>query len=509
MEKQKFNGAYVLIATISASVMGFIMASALNVSLPAIQDDLNANSLEILWIVNLYNLLLGALILVGGALGDTFGRKRIFQIGIVIFTIGSVLCGLAPNASLLILARGVQGLGGALMVPGSLAIISALFEGEARGKAIGTWSSATTLASVIGPLVSGWLADQGAWRGIFFIVIPFALVALWALQRVPENSDPHAPRNIDLLGTLFVALGLGAIVYGATEFGRAGGSVGNSALINAGFIIVGVILLGVFGWIESRVKHPLIPLSLFNSRIFSGLNLMTATLYGALSVSLLFFSLFLVQAKGYSASESGLALLPISIMLILLSRRVGQWSGRHGARLPLVVGCALMGVSYALTALPMPDGMANYFSGYFWLVLVLGVGLALIVAPLTISVLGAAPNENAGVASGFNNAVSRASGVVVVAIVGGIALSQFASTLPQQLTAQGFSIEQVATISQSAIQFTPPSDMLETFNTQQSAMTTAYQLTFTTVFNFIMLASAGLALISAVIAWFSFPMRKE
>src|SRR5215218_7753621 len=308
------QGRWVLLATILASSMAFIDSTALNVALPVLQADLHATGAELLWIVNGYLLMLAALIVVGGALGDELGRKRVFAVGIIIFALGSLACGLAPTTGMLIAARIVQGVGGALMIPGSLAIISATF-GPARGQAIGTWSAATTIVTVIGPVLGGILADAGLWRGVFLINLPLAVVALVVLARhVPESRNPAGRDSLDYPGATLLALGLAGLTYGFISAPGAG--FGDPSVV--GTLIGGVAALVVFVIVEARRRHPMVPLGLFRSRTFSGANLLTLFLYGALSVFGFFLSLNLVQAQGYSPAQAGLAFLPFALLLSLL-----------------------------------------------------------------------------------------------------------------------------------------------------------------------------------------------
>ena len=417
------TGFWVLFATISASSMVFIGQSALNVALPTVQSTLGASGADLLWIVNIFALLLGALILVGGSLGDRYGRKRIYALGIAIFGLASLACGLAPNTELLIAARAVQGFGGALMVPGSLAIISAYFDGKARGQAIGTWSAFTTVTSILGPALGGVLADVGWWRGVFLVNLPLAVAALWALLRhVPESRDEEAPEQLDYLGAALVTLSLGGIVFGATEIGR----VGPAGLGNP--LYLGAILGGLGGLVwfvrhERRTPHPMLPLRLFLARNFTGANLLTLLLYGALSGALFFLPLNLVQFQGYNQTQAGLALLPWTLLIILLSRRMGTYVDEHGPRRPLILGPIIVGASMLLLAIPgVTNGFQDYWYAFLPALLLFGLGMGLVVAPLTTTVLGCVPRHNSGIASGINNAASRVASPLTVAILGSLAL---------------------------------------------------------------------------------------
>jgi EmrB/QacA subfamily drug resistance transporter len=499
----KTIGRFVLLATISASGMAFLESSVLNVSLPTIQAELNATSADLLWIANIYTLLLGALILVGGALGDRFGRVRVFRVGIIIFTVGNLACGLAPSTPLLIMARIIQGVGGAMMVPGSLAIISAYFSGSERGQAIGTWSSFTTIANLGGPLLGGFLTDIGLWRANFFLLVPFALVSLWALRYVPESKDENAPRQLDYWGAFLVTISLGAIVYGATEIGREG-AVGFSNPVNVLALLGGIGLFVAFIWLESRSSHPLVNLALFRSRMFSGLNAFTFLLYGALGVAIFFAPLNLQQVQGYSALEAGSAFLPLSFALILLSPRVGRWADKNGARVPLVLGGILAGFGFLLFAPSYPSGFQNYWTSYFWAVLVLGVGMGILVAPLVAALMGSVAQHNAGVASGVNNALSRVAGVLLTAILGGVMLVLFANALPTALANNAVPNETVQTIMSNPVTFAPAESLLNSVSNATS-VSESYRQAFQSVFPLVMVICALLAWLSSAIAFFTVP----
>ena len=334
------TGPWVLTATILASSMAFIDGSALNTAIPAVQAALKASGEQILWVVNAYLVMLAALIAVGGSLGDVLGRRKVFAIGIGLFMLASLVCGLSPSVGFLIGARLVQGLGGALMIPGSLAIITAFFGRESRGKAIGTWSAFTTVVTVVGPALGGVLADAGLWRGVFLINFPIGVIALIVLFiKVPESHDEKTSGRIDYLGAALLAVGLAGLTYGllsAPNLGFADARV-------FGALLIGVLALVIFVVVEVRGAHPMIPLKLFSSRTFSGVNLLTFGLYGALSVGMLFLSLNMVQTQGYSMKLAGLAFLPFSVILIALSRWAGGLVDKGGPRLPLVIGPAIAG----------------------------------------------------------------------------------------------------------------------------------------------------------------------
>src|SRR5579871_3982966 len=359
----KDSGTAVLVATILASSMAFIDSSALNVAASALQSDLNLNGSQLLWVVNAYLLFLSALILLGGSLGDRYGRKRVFMLGIIIFTCASMVSGLAQSADMLIIARAIQGIGGSLMVPGSLSIITAYFAAERRGTAIGTWSTFSTITTIGGPILGGWLVAHGLWRAVFFINVPLAIIALFTLiTRVPESRDENMPPRLDFLGALFATLGLAGITFGFLQAPNS--SLTDPSVI--GTLVGGVIALILFVVVEARSDHPMMPLGLFRSRTFRGTNLLTLFLYAALGVVPFFMTLNLIQVQGYTSDIAGFTFLPLTILLALLSRWSGGLIDRVGARLPLIVGPAIAAVGFGLLGLPgLTSGPGQFWTTYF------------------------------------------------------------------------------------------------------------------------------------------------
>ncbi len=424
----KSTGRWILAATILGSSMAFIDGTVVNVALPAIQTGLNASVIDIQWVIEAYALLLTSLLLVGGSLGDRSGRRRIFMIGIAIFTVASAWCGLTSGIHELIAARALQGLGAALLVPASLAIISASFSDAERGRAIGTWSGFTAITTAIGPVVGGWLIEHISWRAIFFINLPLAVgVVVIAGRCVPESSDTNQHQRLDWIGAVLVTLGLTSWVYGLIESPRLG--FANPAVIIA--LILGVSLLAIFFVVESRVAHPMLPLSLFASRNFSGANLITLFLYAALGGTLFFLPLNLIQVQHYTATAAGASLLPFILIMFVLSRWAGGLVNQYGARIPLVIGPIMAAAGFALLMWPSTD--AHYWTRIFPAILVLGLGMSFSVAPLTTTVMNSVAANHAGIASGINNAVSRAGGLIAVAVFGIIMLHVFDSSLARGL----------------------------------------------------------------------------
>jgi EmrB/QacA subfamily drug resistance transporter len=423
----KRAGRWVLVATTLASSMAFIDGTVVNVALPALQTNLNATIVDVQWVIEAYSLLLAALLLAGGSLGDHYGRRRIFLFGVTLFACASAWCGLAPHIHQLIVARAVQGLGAALLVPGSLAIISNSFPENERGRAIGTWSGFSAITTAIGPVIGGWLIEHVSWRAVFFINIPIALlIILISLRRVPESSDKQSKR-LDWWGAVLVTFGLGALVYALIESSQLG--FGDRSVVAA--LVAAAALLTMFLVIETRVPDPMLPLELFSSRTFTGANLLTLLLYGALGGALFFLPLNLIQIQHYSATEAGAAFLPFVLIVFLLSRWAGGLVEKYGPKIPLVVGPLIAGLGFALFTLPGVN--AGYWQNFFPAVVVLGTGMAVSVAPLTTTVMNSVSQNRVGVASGVNNAVARGAGLLAIAVFGIVMLHSFNYSLDRRL----------------------------------------------------------------------------
>lgn len=425
---------WLLAATILGSSMAFIDGTVVNVALPVLQKSLGATISDAQWIVDAYLLVLSSLILAGGALGDHLGRRRVFATGIIVFAGASLWCGVAPSVRQLIAGRTLQGVGGALLVPASLALIAEAFPAETRGRAIGTWSSLTALAVIAGPVFGGWLVETISWRAVFMINPPIAAATLVILMRARGTGGARAAPasrsigSIDWIGTVVITAGLGALTYAFIEVAMRGW---RSAVV-IGSALAGVLLLVLFVTvIERRAREPIVPLSLFRSRAFSAVNALTFFLYGALSAATFLLPFNLIQVQGYSPVRAGAAFLPFVGTMSLLSRWSGALADRIGPRLQLVIGPLLAGVGFALMAIPSKGG--SYWLTFFPGIAVLGLGMATVVAPLTTAVMTSIEERHAGAASGINNAVARAAGLLAIALFGAIAVALFARSLDARL----------------------------------------------------------------------------
>ncbi|WP_116707800.1 DHA2 family efflux MFS transporter permease subunit [Actinomycetospora cinnamomea] len=404
-------GRWLVVAAALGSGIAFLDGSVVNVALPAIGDELGGGFSVLQWVLDGYLLTLSALLLLGGALGDRYGRRRVFLLGLVVFTLASLGCGLAPSGQALILGRLVQGVGGALLIPGSLALIDSVIRHEDRGRAIGTWAGLSGVAAALGPFLGGWLVDAASWRWVFLINVPLAVAAYAVTTRhVPETRDPSVTGSLDVAGAIAATIGLGGVVYGLIEAPVRGWDV-----VTVGATVAGVLALAAFPVIELRAAAPLIPLSLFRSAQFTGANLVTFAVYTALGGALFLLALQLQRTLGWSALAAGLAFLPFTVIMLLLSGRVGALAQRVGPRWPMTLGPIVAGAGLALLVRVVPG--AGYVTAVLPAVVVFGLGMAVTVAPLTATVLASVPPERVGAASGANNAISRVASLLAVAVL--------------------------------------------------------------------------------------------
>lgn len=490
----KSRGRWVLAATILASSMAFIDGTVVNVALPALQTHLNASAVDVQWVIEAYSLFLSALLLVGGSLGDHYGRRKIFLIGVSVFALASASCGLATNVHQLIISRAVQGVGAALLVPGSLAIISNSFSENERGRAIGTWSGFSAITTGAGPVLGGWLIEHISWRAVFFINVPIAfIVILISLRHVAESSNETKGR-IDWIGAVLAALGLGALIYGLIESSRLG--FGDRSVIIV--LITSCILVIIFLMFEARISDPMLPLELFRSRIFTGTNLLTFLLYAALSGTLFFLPMNLIQIQHYPATAAGAALLPFILLMFALSRWSGGLVSRYGARIPLIIGPLVAACGYALFLRTGIGG--NYWVDFFPPVAVLGLGMAISVAPLTTVVMGSVSQARAGVASGVNNAVARSAGLVAIAVFGIVMLHVFKNQLDQRLAEAGPSSSAAQSVQKQSNKLAAIEIPTDQNAEAQQSLRRAVDESFVSGFRAVMVAGAVLAAASALTA---------
>ena len=492
------TGKWIMASVILASAMAFIDGTALNVALPSLQKDLNATGTDLFWVLNSYLLMLAALILTGGSLGDNLGRKKVFMTGITIFIIGSASCGFAPTVSYLIGFRAVQGIGGALMIPGSLSIITSSFEKE-RGKAIGTWSAVTTLVTVGGPILGGALADAGLWRLIFFINVPIGIVSLIILWfKVPESSDEQSDHAIDFYGAIAIIAGLALLTYG---FLKIPGSGFNNPKVYFS-LGIGFISLLAFIIIEKNSKHAMMPLKLFKNKTFTGANLLTFFLYAGLFAGMLFLTLNMVQIQGYSQLQAGITLLPFTILIILISRWSGTLTDKFGPRLLLIGGPFLVAIGLLmLSFVRFTHGPSDYWSTYFPGIFLFGLGMSFTVTPLTTTVMGALPNHLSGTASGINNAVSRISNVFTNAIVGALAILFFTGYLSKEVKNISVKTNVKSAIIKQAVNLGDAKVPAQLSDKDKKEVVVLYKEGFIKTYSQVMKISAALALMGVLMAF--------
>ena len=479
--------------------MAFIDSTVVNVALPALQKSFGASVVGVQWVVESYGLTLAALILVGGSMGDLFGRRRMFLLGVALFATASVACGFAFNITQLIAARAVQGVGAAFLVPGSLALISASFDEAERGQAIGTWSGSTAITTAIGPVLGGWLIQHLSWRWVFFINVPLALTVIAiSLWRVPESRSSGRGR-IDWLGAAAATVGLTGLVFGFIESSRLGW--GNALVLTA--LFAGIVGSIGFLFIESRAGSPMVPPQLFRSRAFSGANLLTLFLYAAVGIFFFLLPLDLIQVQGYSPTAAGAAILPLILLMFFLSRWSGGLVHRYGSRMPLIIGPVITSLGFLLFSVPSVGG--SYWSAFSPAMVTLGFGMAVSVAPLTTVVMDAVDQDHVGTASGINNAIARVAGVLAIACLGAVMVATFSSHLNRLLDNVAIPNDVRTQLQSNEIRLAAlkPPDGVEA----QTAAALRESIVGSFVFSFrvMMWICAALSLISAGFGWRMIP----
>ena len=489
----KAQQRWTLIATILGSAMTFIDGTVVNVALPALQAELHATITDVQWVVEAYALFLGALILVGGSMGDQIGRKRVFLFGTVFFTAASIMCGVATSPLVLIIGRALQGIGAAFLVPGSLAIISATYDDAERGKAIGTWSGFSAITTAVGPVIGGWLIEHVSWRAAFFINVPLAVVVVvLSLRYMEESKDPSRTSTIDWMGAGLAILGLGGIVFGLLEWPP----LGPSHPLVIGSLALGVVCLALLIVVERRARNPMLPLHLFSSRTFTLANALTLFLYGALGVVFFLLPLELIQVQHYTATEAGAAFVPFAIIMFGLSRWAGGLVARVGARLPLTIGPLISALGIALFLRTGIDD--SYWTSIFPAVCLLGFGMTITVAPLTTTVMGAVDKSHSGVASGINNAVSRVAGLLAIAVFGVFLARAFDADIHSRLDATPLAPAARAQVEEQLPKMAGADlSAVSVDASQRDAIKRSIDEAFVSGFRMVVLGSAILALIAA------------
>jgi EmrB/QacA subfamily drug resistance transporter len=486
---------WILTATILASSMAFIDSTVVNVALPAVQASFHGTVVDTQWVVESYGLFLAALILVGGVLGDRFGRRLIFLAGLATFALASIGCGVAASIHGLIIARSIQGVGAAFLVPGSLAIISTSFDEKTRGQAIGTWSGFTAITTALGPVLGGWLVEHASWRWVFFINVPLAAtVTALSVWRIPESRSA-VRRRVDWPGAVLATLGLCGIVSGLIESTNLGW---RNPLV-FGSLIAGSGCLAGFAIVEAREASPMIPPALLKNPSFRGANLLTLFLYAAIGIFFFLFPLNLIQVQEYSSTATGAALLPLILLMFLLSRWTGGLVARYGPRSPLVLGPLLAAFGFVLFAVPSIGD--DYWKAFFPPLIALGLGMAITVAPLTTVVMNSVDQDRVGTASGINNAVARVAGVLAIAVLGVVMVYAFRTRLDHtlaRLTLPSWVLQEVQTHEAKLAGLQPPVNLDAGTS---AAIKELIRRAFVFGFRTVMLICASLSVAGAVVAW--------
>lgn len=487
-----WQGNLILAATIIGAGMVFLDGTVVTVALPQIQKEFNASVSGLQWLIDIYILFLSVPILVAGSLSDRYGRKKLFNLGLIGFTLASVGCGAATDLDQLILARVFQGISGAVMLPGCLAILNASFPAEMRGRVVGTWSAFTPLTTAIGPLLGGWLVDNVSWRAAFYINLPLGLLTLFLSSRfIPESRSRKIPESQDWLGAVLITVGLGSLIYGLIEgphLGWAAPSV---------WVAIGASLGCLIGFVvvEAKTAHPMIPLELFRHRLFAGITLITFVLYFAMSGVFFFFPLNLQQIQGFSATNTGAAFMPIIVLLFLMSRWSGYYADKFGPRMPMIIGPTVIAVGFFMYMIPGES--ANYWLTFFPATIVFGVGLGITVAPLTTVALGAAPIHLSGLASGVSNAASRIASMLAVATLGALMVLQFSASVEHRTQPLPLSEQDRVLLQEEKLKLGGASAPPDLTPAGQAQVDTAIDEAFVDAFRLMMALCGLLALASA------------
>jgi len=484
----RLTARLVLVATILGSSMAFLDGTVVNLALPTLQTVFRADVSKVQWVVETYALTLASLLLVGGSMGDRYGRRKMYVYGVAIFAVCSITCGMAPDIGWLIGARALQGAGAALLIPGSLALITATFPESERGRAIGTWSGFSAITAAIGPVAGGWLIEHFSWRWVFFLNIPFALAVIAFCAKIPEARNEETTGGLDWLGAVLTMIGLGGVTYALIEWPSGSHHV---ALLAIAFL--GIVAIGTLGFVEEHSHAPMLPFDLFRSRNFTGANLLTFFVYAPLGALLFFTPLDLIQVQHYSTTEAGGAFSPFILTMLLLSRWAGRLVERYGARIPLTIGPLITCVGFGLFAFASQTG--SYWTSFFPAVLVMSLGMTITVAPLTTTVMNAVPKSNAGIASGINNAVSRLASLIAVAAFGALMVTIFIHNLDRQLASLSLPAEMVAKIHANRLQ-------LAAIHVPDDRAMQAIAASFIHAYRSVLWTASGSLFLGACIGWF-------
>jgi EmrB/QacA subfamily drug resistance transporter len=487
---------WTLLAAVLGSSLAFMDGTVVNVTLPAIQREFNASVSDVQWIMEAYTLVLAALLLVGGALGDHYGRRRLFAIGVALFATASIGCALSSSALQLIATRAIQGMGAAMLIPGSLALVSSAYPLAERGAAIGTWSAFSGITTAVGPVAGGFLVEHYSWKWAFLLNLPISLLLLLiCITKVPESFNEKNHDSVDVIGAFLVTVALAGIVYSLIDAQNEGIS---TMVLVAG--VGGVAAFILFFWMETHQSNPMLPLGLFRERNFAGANLLTFLLYAAMGGSLFFLPLNLIQVQGYGATAAGAAFMPLVVIIFALSRWAGRLVDLFGSKLPLIVGPLVASVGFGMFAWPSIN--PDYWSTFFPAICVMGLGMAVTVAPLTTTVMNAVDTDRAGTASGVNNAVSRVAGLLAIAVFGIVLTRRFDSALHNELAHLQVSPATLASIlaqRQKLAGIVVPSDVS---HQDVLALRQAIGMSFVAGFRWVMAISSACALLAAISAWF-------